>query len=218
VPTIGVLALQGDVREHAHALREAGVDALGVRRPEELERVDGLVIPGGESTTMWKLARTFDLLDPLRKRIRGGMPAYGSCAGMIMLADRIVDGVEGQETIGGIDMTVRRNAFGRQVDSFESRVAFRDGVPGDPYHAIFIRAPWVESVGDGVEVLGVTGSTGEIQPSGVQSGAGDFAGRIVAVRQRRLMATAFHPELTGDFRVHRYFAELVRRAMEQEEE
>lgn len=178
---------------------------LGVRRPEELERVHGLVIPGGESTTMWRLARAFELLDPLRKRIEGGMPAYGSCAGMIMLADRIVDGAQGQETIGGIDMTVRRNAFGRQVDSFESDVTFRDGTDGPPYHAVFIRAPWVESVGDGVGVLGVTET-------------GESAGRIVAVRQGRLMATAFHPELTGDFRVHRYFADLVRRAVEEEEE
>jgi pyridoxal 5'-phosphate synthase pdxT subunit len=205
VPTIGVLALQGDVREHMYALEACGVRTLGIRRPEELERVDGLVIPGGESTTMWRLARAFELLGPLRKRIEGGMPAYGSCAGMIMLADRIVDGVEGQETIGGIDMTVRRNAFGRQVDSFESEVTFRDGTDGTPYHAVFIRAPWVESVGDGVAVLGVTET-------------GESAGRIVAVRQGRLMATAFHPELTGDFRVHRYFADLVRRAVDDEEE
>jgi 5'-phosphate synthase pdxT subunit len=200
VPTIGVLALQGDVREHLRALEVCGVDTLAVRRPAELERVDGLVIPGGESTAMWKLARAFDLLEPLRKRIEGGLPAYGSCAGMIMLANRIVDGIEGQETIGGIDMTVRRNAFGRQVDSFESRVT----LGGDPFEAVFIRAPWVESVGEGVEVLGVAET-------------GDYAGRIVAVRQGRLMATAFHPELTGDVRVHEYFADLVRRAMDQED-
>ena len=200
MPTIGVLALQGDVREHLRALERCGVRTLPVRRPAELERVDGLVIPGGESTTMWKLTRAFDLLEPLRKRIESGMPAYGSCAGMIMLADRIVDGVEGQETIGGIDMTVRRNAFGRQVDSFESRVT----IAGEAYDAIFIRAPWVEGVGDEVEVLGVAET-------------GDYAGRIVAVRQGRLMATAFHPELTGDTRVHEYFADLVRRAMDQED-
>ncbi|GAA2090346.1 pyridoxal 5'-phosphate synthase glutaminase subunit PdxT [Actinomadura alba] len=206
VPTIGVLALQGDVREHMRALGACGVRTLAVRRPAELERVDGLVIPGGESTTMWKLARTFELLDPLRKRIEGGMPAYGSCAGMIMLADRILDGVEGQETIGGIDMLVRRNAFGRQVDSFESDVTLGGletlGGPGAaepaaPLRAVFIRAPWVESVGADVEVLG-------------RAETGFAAGRIVAVRQGRLMATAFHPELTGDFRVHRYFADLVR--------
>ncbi|MBO2452758.1 pyridoxal 5'-phosphate synthase glutaminase subunit PdxT [Actinomadura barringtoniae] len=204
MPEIGVLALQGDVREHVLALEEAGARTLAVRRPEELERVDALVIPGGESTTMWKLARAFDLLDPLRKRIEAGMPAYGSCAGMIMLADRIQDGMEGQETIGGIDMTVRRNAFGRQVDSFESDVRL-DGMDDDaPYHAVFIRAPWVERVGDDVRVLG-------------RAETGTNAGRIVAVRQGRLMATAFHPELTGDHRVHHYFADLVRRAMEQED-
>ncbi|MFG2006984.1 pyridoxal 5'-phosphate synthase glutaminase subunit PdxT [Spirillospora sp. NPDC048911] len=203
VPEIGVLALQGDVREHARALEAAGARTLPVRRPEELERVDALVLPGGESTTMWKLARAFDLLDPLRKRIEAGMPAYGSCAGMIMLADRIRDGIEGQETLGGIDMTVRRNAFGRQVDSFESDVRL-DGMGDAPYHAVFIRAPWVETVGSGVRVLG-------------RAESGSNAGRIVAVRQGRLMATAFHPELTGDYRVHHYFADLVRRATEQED-
>jgi 5'-phosphate synthase pdxT subunit len=215
MPTIGVLALQGDVREHLHALRTSGAATFTVRRPQELERADALVIPGGESTTMWKLARTFDLLDPLRKRIEAGMPAYGSCAGMIMLADRIADGATGQETIGGIDMLVRRNAFGRQVDSFESDVhltglhadmdtGMGDTPSGAPFRAVFIRAPWVEAVGDDVRVLGRTES-------------GDSAGRIVAVRQGRLMATAFHPELTGDYRVHRYFVDLVRRAMEQED-
>ncbi|MCW2918380.1 MAG: glutamine amidotransferase [Actinomycetia bacterium] len=192
MPTIGVLALQGDVREHLHALEACGASTLAVRRPEELERADALVLPGGESTTMWKLARTFELLDPLRKRIEAGMPAYGSCAGMIMLADRVLGGVAGQETIGGLDMLVRRNAFGRQVDSFESEV----NLLGAPYHAVFIRAPWVEAIGDEVEVLGRVES-------------GEAAGRIVAVRQGPLMATAFHPELTGDFRVHRYFVDLV---------
>ena len=152
VPTIGVLALQGDVREHRRVLESCGAGTAVVRRPEELDRVDALVIPGGESTTMWRLARTFDLFDPLRKRIEQGMPAYGSCAGMIMLADRIVDGAAGQETIGGIDMLVRRNAFGRQVDSFESDVEMT-GLDV-PFHAVFIRAPWVESVGDGAEALG----------------------------------------------------------------
>ncbi|MEV5575870.1 pyridoxal 5'-phosphate synthase glutaminase subunit PdxT [Spirillospora sp. NPDC052269] len=201
-PTIGVLALQGDVLEHARALEGAGARTLTVRRPEELERVDGLVVPGGESTTMWKLARAFDLLEPLRKRIEAGMPAYGSCAGMIMLADRIEGGVEGQETVGGIDMTVRRNAFGRQVDSFEAPVRL-DGMEDTPFHAVFIRAPWVEGVGDAVQVLG-------------RAESGPNVGRIVAVRQGRLMATSFHPELTGDHRVHHYFAELVRRAMEED--
>ncbi|GAA1644687.1 pyridoxal 5'-phosphate synthase glutaminase subunit PdxT [Nonomuraea sp. NPDC048882] len=190
MPTIGVLALQGDVREHARMLQEAGATAVAVRRPAELDAVDGLVIPGGESTTMWKLAETFDLLDPLRMRIKEGLPAYGSCAGMIMLADRIEDGVAGQQTIGGIDMVVRRNAFGRQVDSFESDLTFA----GQRVHAVFIRAPWVESVGADVDVLG-------------RAEPGD---RIVAVRQGPLLATSFHPELTGDVRVHRYFVDMVR--------
>jgi 5'-phosphate synthase pdxT subunit len=190
VPTIGVLALQGSVREHVRMLQEAGASAIAVRRPAELDTVDGLVIPGGESTTMWKLADTFDLLEPLRMRIKDGMPAYGSCAGMIMLADRIEDGAEGQQTIGGIDMVVRRNAFGRQIDSFESDLDFA----GERVHAIFIRAPWVESVGTDVEVLGIA------EP-------GD---RIVAVRQGPLLATSFHPELTGDTRVHRYFVDMLR--------
>ncbi|GAA3563033.1 pyridoxal 5'-phosphate synthase glutaminase subunit PdxT [Nonomuraea rosea] len=190
MPTIGVLALQGDVREHVRMLQEAGASAAAVRRPAELDAVDGLVIPGGESTTMWKLAETFDMLQPLRMRIKEGMPAYGSCAGMIMLADRIEDGAAGQQTIGGIDMVVRRNAFGRQVDSFESDLDFA----GDRVHAVFIRAPWVESVGGDVEVLG------RCEP-------GD---RIVAVRQGPLLATSFHPELTGDTRVHRYFVDMLR--------
>ncbi|MEW1847730.1 pyridoxal 5'-phosphate synthase glutaminase subunit PdxT [Nonomuraea angiospora] len=190
MPTIGVLALQGDVREHARMLQEAGASATAVRRPAELDAVDGLVIPGGESTTMWKLAETFDMLEPLRLRIKEGMPAYGSCAGMIMLADRIEDGIAGQQTIGGIDMVVRRNAFGRQVDSFESDLDFA----GERVHAVFIRAPWVESLGGDVEVLG------RCEP-------GD---RIVAVRQGPLLATSFHPELTGDTRVHRYFVDMVR--------
>ncbi|MEV0352730.1 pyridoxal 5'-phosphate synthase glutaminase subunit PdxT [Nonomuraea sp. NPDC050680] len=190
MPTIGVLALQGSVREHVRMLQEAGASAIAVRRPAELDTVDGLVIPGGESTTMWKLADTFDLLEPLRMRIKDGMPAYGSCAGMIMLADRIEDGAEGQQTIGGIDMVVRRNAFGRQIDSFESDLDFA----GERVHAIFIRAPWVESLGRDVEVLGIA------EP-------GD---RIVAVRQGPLLATSFHPELTGDTRVHRYFVDMLR--------
>ncbi|TMR24556.1 pyridoxal 5'-phosphate synthase glutaminase subunit PdxT [Nonomuraea turkmeniaca] len=190
MPTIGVLALQGDVREHVRMLQEAGATAHAVRRPAELDAVDALVIPGGESTTMWKLAETFDMLQPLRMRVKEGMPAYGSCAGMIMLADRIEDGIAGQQTIGGIDMVVRRNAFGRQVDSFESDLDFAGG----RVHAVFIRAPWVESLGADVEVLG------RCEP-------GD---RIVAVRQGPLLATSFHPELTGDARVHRYFVDMVR--------
>ncbi|MGV9307656.1 pyridoxal 5'-phosphate synthase glutaminase subunit PdxT [Nonomuraea sp. NPDC003727] len=171
-------------------LEEAGAEATAVRRIAELEAVDGLVIPGGESTTMWKLAEIFELLEPLRLRVKEGMPAYGSCAGMIMLADRIQDGIEGQQTIGGIDMVVRRNAFGRQVDSFEADLSFAGG----PVHAVFIRAPWVESVGSDVEVL-ATAPPGD---------------RIVAVRQGPLLATSFHPELTGDTRVHEYFVNMVR--------
>ncbi|MFC4533442.1 pyridoxal 5'-phosphate synthase glutaminase subunit PdxT [Sphaerisporangium dianthi] len=190
-PKIGVLALQGDVREHVRALETAGARAVTVRRPAELEAVDALVVPGGESTTMWKLAEAFELLEPLRMRIKSGMPTYGSCAGMIMLADRIEGGIEGQQTIGGIDMVVRRNAFGRQVDSFEASLDFAGrGL----MRAVFIRAPWVESVGADVEVLGLA------EP-------GD---RIVAVRQGPLLATSFHPELTGDTRVHSYFVEMVR--------
>jgi 5'-phosphate synthase pdxT subunit len=195
---IGVLALQGDVREHLSALAESDVLARPVRRPEELDAVDALVIPGGESTTMSNLAITFGLLDPIRKRIADGMPVYGSCAGMIMLATTVLDGRPDQESFAGIDMTVRRNAFGRQVDSFEAEVAI-DDIAGDDFHAVFIRAPWVEEVGAEVRVLGRVTS-------------GPAAGRIVAVRQGNLLATAFHPELTGDLRVHRYFVELVRRA------
>ncbi|GAB2853911.1 pyridoxal 5'-phosphate synthase glutaminase subunit PdxT [Actinocorallia aurea] len=216
---IGVLALQGDVREHARALELCGATAVGVRRAEELERVDGLVIPGGESTAMWKLMRAFDLLEPLRKRIEAGLPAYGSCAGMIMLADRIVDGAAGQETIGGIDMTVRRNAFGRQVDSYESTIEF----DGSPLDAVFIRAPWVESVGAGVEVLGrveiPAGSRQEAQQEAQEGSESRQEGpdhRIVAVRQGSLMATAYHPELARDPIVHRYFTELVLQSKNEE--
>jgi 5'-phosphate synthase pdxT subunit len=195
---IGVLALQGDVREHLSALAESDVLARPVRRPEELADVDALVIPGGESTTISKLAVTFGLLDPIRKRIADGMPVYGSCAGMIMLATTVLDGRPDQESFQGIDMTVRRNAFGRQVDSFEGDVTIDE--VGD-FHAIFIRAPWVEEVGGDVRVLGRVND-------------GPAAGRIVAVRQGNLLATAFHPELTGDLRVHRYFVEMVRQAVD----
>ena len=197
-PVIGVLALQGDVREHLAVLAGLGARPVTVRRPEELAAVDGLVVPGGESTTMVKLADRFGLLEPLRAAVRGGLPAYGSCAGMIMLADRVLDAPADQQTIGGLDVTVRRNAFGRQVDSFESAVELA-GVPGGPLHALFIRAPWVEQAGPGVEVLGR-----------VVGGVAD--GKIVAVRQGRLVATSFHPELTGDTRVHALFVDLVRAA------
>lgn len=195
-PTIGVLALQGDVREHLRVLTEAGVGAVSVRREAELDGVDGLVLPGGESTTMAKLLVAFELLDPLRKRLADGLPAFGTCAGMILLADRVLDGAEGQQTVGGIDMAVRRNAFGRQVESFEGDLDFA-GVPGAPVHAVFIRAPWVEDAGPDVEVL-------------ARVEGGPAAGRIVAVRQGSLMATSFHPEVTGDGRVHELFVRTVR--------
>jgi 5'-phosphate synthase pdxT subunit len=209
---VGVLALQGDVREHLAALAECGVTARPVRRPSELDDVDALVVPGGESTTISKLAVEFDLADPIRKRVSGGMPAYGSCAGMIMLAAEVLDGRPDQQSFGAIDMTVRRNAFGRQVDSFEAPVPLA-GVPGEPFHAVFIRAPWVERVGSGVEVLGrVPG----VDVPGVDVPGVDAPGdRIVAVRQGNLLATAFHPELAGDLRVHRLFVDLAREAQTQ---
>jgi 5'-phosphate synthase pdxT subunit len=200
-PTIGVFALQGDVREHLRALATLDVPAVPVRRPAELASVDALVLPGGESTTMAKLARTFDLFEPLRQRIKEGLPVLGTCAGMIMLADRIEDGAQGQETLGGLDVTVRRNAFGRQVDSFEGNVAF-NGFDAT-VHAVFIRAPWVEQTGPQVEVLARI----EERPE-----AGAAAGRIVAVRQGPLMATSFHPEVADDLRIHRYFLDLVNQA------
>ena len=193
-PTVGVFALQGDVREHLQVLRGLGVRAVGVRRPSELAACDALVLPGGESTTMAKLARTFELFEPIRARLADGMPALGTCAGMILLADRIEDGAPGQETFGGLDVTVRRNAFGRQVDSFEGDLDFA-GLD-DPVHAVFIRAPWVEEAGDDVEVL-------------ARVADGEAAGRIVAVRQRHLLATSFHPEWGGDDRVHRLLVDLI---------
>jgi 5'-phosphate synthase pdxT subunit len=193
-PTVGVLALQGDVREHLRTLTDLGVEVIAVRRPAELELCDGLIIPGGESTTMFKLARAFELFEPLQKRILGGMPTFGTCAGMIMLADRITDGTSDQQTLGGLDITVRRNAFGRQVDSFEGDLEFA-GLEL-PVHAVFIRAPWVEQAGPEVEVL-------------ARVAGGEAAGRIVAVRQGHLMATSFHPEVGRDGRIHRLFVDLV---------
>ena len=198
-PVIGVFALQGDVREHVRALASLGATTRTVRRPGELEGLAGLVLPGGESTTMYKLATAFELLEPLRAAIAAGLPAFGSCAGMIMLADRIEDGIDGQRTVGGLDIVVRRNAFGRQVDSFEAALDFAE-IDGGPVHAVFIRAPWVESTGEGVEVL-----------ARVEGGPGD--GRVVAVRggaDGQLLATSFHPELTGDARVHELFLRMVK--------
>ena len=196
-PRIGVLAVQGDVREHLTALERSGVVGTRVRRPRELAEVDGLVIPGGESTTIDKLVRAFDLQQPLRERIGAGLPVYGSCAGMILLADRLTDAAPGQQTLGGMDILVRRNAFGRQVDSFEEDLHIRQ-LGGEPVRAVFIRAPWVEEAGESVEVL-------------ARVEHGPAAGRIVAARQRNLLATSFHPEVTGDHRVHQLFADIVRK-------
>jgi 5'-phosphate synthase pdxT subunit len=190
-PTVGVLALQGDVREHLRALGEAGASGVAVRRAGELAGLDGLVLPGGESTTIGRLLRVFDLLEPLRAAVAGGLAVFGSCAGMILLAADVLDGRPDQPLVGGLDVVVRRNAFGRQAQSFELDLEVA-GIPGGPVHAVFIRAPWVEKAGDGVDVLARAGE------------------RIVAVRQDRLLATAFHPELTGDARVHRLFVEMVR--------
>lgn len=184
---IGVLALQGDFREHITATIDCGHSALALRRTEELEEVDAIILPGGESTTIAHLARSYNLLEPIRAKISSGIPVYGSCAGMILLADRIIDGAVGQETFGGINMTVRRNAFGRQVESFEGDLQFA----GKSVRGVFIRAPWVEEVGVGVDVL--------VQKSG----------HPVAVRQGNLFATSFHPELTGDLSVHSYFLEEI---------
>ncbi len=192
-PRVGVLALQGDSREHLAALREVGAAPVPVRRRSELDAVDGLIIPGGESTTMSHLLRELDLLEPLRERLTGGMPAYGACAGMILLASEILDaGARGREAVplSGLDITVRRNAFGRQVDSFEGDLAFA-GLD-EPVHAVFIRAPWVERAGADVQVLARA------------------AGHGVAVRQGSVLATAFHPEVTGDRRIHRLFVDVVR--------
>lgn len=187
---IGVLALQGDVREHLTALAECDVVARPVRRPSEVAEVDALVIPGGESTTMDKLTRAFDLREPLLQRLREGMPAFGSCAGMILLANHLVDAAPGQQTLGGLDITVRRNAFGRQVDSFEEDLHM-SGIDGAPVRAVFIRAPWVERVGPDVQVLARA------------------ADHIVAVRQGSMLATSFHPEMTGDRRIHQLFVDSL---------
>lgn len=192
---IGVLALQGDVREHIQSLSDCGVDALAVKTKKEIENISALVIPGGESTTIVKLAKSFELFDLIKKRIHDGMPTYGSCAGMILLSDVIEDAILGQESFGGLNISVRRNAFGRQVDSFETDIKFK-GITDPPVRAVFIRAPWVESIGDGVEVLAEISDSAGIK-------------RAVAVRKSNLLATSFHPELTGDNRVHRFFVENI---------
>lgn len=195
-PTIGVLAVQGDVREHAAALAQCDADVVLVRRPSELPSLDGIVLPGGESTTIDKLLRAFDLFEPLSSAIEGGLPAYGSCAGMILLADRLVEAHRGQQTLGGIDMVVRRNAFGRQVDSFEVDLDVADEAFTSPLRAVFIRAPWIEELGEGVQTLASVEFDGSQRP--------------VAVRQGNLLATSFHPEVTGDLRVHEMFVRMVR--------
>jgi 5'-phosphate synthase pdxT subunit len=189
---VGVLALQGDVREHIEALSSCGVEALAVRRASEIESIDALVLPGGESTTIAQLAEVFGIFDLIKNKINNGMPVYGSCAGMILLADQILDAKEGQKSFGGLDITVRRNAFGRQVDSFESDISFNDG-SDELIRAVFIRAPWVEKVSDSVKVLA------------------SIDNHPVAVRSNTALATSFHPEITGDLRVHRYFIEQVAR-------
>jgi 5'-phosphate synthase pdxT subunit len=195
---VGVLALQGDVREHFWALEECGVKPVAVRRAHEIEEIDALIIPGGESTTIAHLAQTFGVFDLIAERIRFGLPVYGSCAGMILLAERILDAIEGQRTFGGLNVTVRRNAFGRQVDSFESELHI-EKLPGPTLRAVFIRAPWVEEVGPKVEVLAsVVAPDGRSHP--------------VAVRQGALLATSFHPELTGDNRIHSFFINEVCKA------
>ena len=195
--TIGVLALPGDVAEHARALENSGARVSLVRRQDELARVDGLVIPGGESTTMSKLLVSFDLFDALGERIAAGMPVYGTCAGMIMLASTVLDGRDDQRCFGALDMVVRRNAFGRQIDSYEEDLDV-EGIEEGPFHAVFIRAPWVESVGGGVEVIARAGNRSD--------------GPIVAVRRGAVMATSFHPEVGGDDRMHGLFVDMVARA------
>lgn len=193
-PRVGVLALQGDVREHVALLSELGADAVTVRRPEDLQSVSGLIIPGGESSVMDKLSRLFGLADPLKSAIADGMPVYGTCAGLIMLADRISDGIRGQQTLGGLDVSVQRNAFGSQLESFETEL----DVPTlgtEPVHAVFIRAPIVTDVGANATPLATLAD-----------------GRVVAVEQGNVMGTSFHPEMTGERRFHRYFLDKVQTA------
>lgn len=189
---VGVLALQGDVREHIQSLLVCDVEAVAVRRAEEIESIDALVLPGGESTTIAQLAEVFGIFDLIKNKIKNGMPVYGSCAGMILLAEEILDAKVGQKSFGGLDITVRRNAFGRQVDSFESDIEFNDGSE-QLVRAVFIRAPWVEKVSNEVQVLAAINA------------------HPVAVRSKTALATSFHPELTGDHRIHRYFIEQVAR-------
>lgn len=194
--TVGVLALQGDFREHLAVLQKLGADAIPVRRPADLDRVSGIVIPGGESSVIDKLSRQFGMREPLQERIRAGLPTYGTCAGLIMLAHRILDGIEGQLSLDVLDVDVRRNAFGSQVDSFETHLDVT-GIEGDPMHAVFIRAPIVERLGDDVEVL-------------ARVSGGDAEGRVVAVQSGSILGTSFHPEITDDLRIHERFLALCR--------
>jgi 5'-phosphate synthase pdxT subunit len=187
---VGVLALQGDVREHILALNECGASAQAVKTHEEISAIDALIIPGGESTTISKLSRSFNLFDLISNRISNGMPTYGSCAGLILLANKVEDAIVGQESFGGLDVVARRNAFGRQIDSFEMDLEIK-GISSPKFRAIFIRAPWIESVGPHVEILA------------------QVDGHPVAVRDGHILATSFHPELTGDNRIHRYFLDVV---------
>ena len=189
--TIGVLAFQGDVREHLVALEAAGAKAVEVRTEAQLAAIDGLILPGGESTTISKLARIFDLFDPLKEAVAGGLPTFGTCAGLILLADRILDGIDGQETFGGLDVTVRRNAFGHQTESFETKLSFK-GIDGPDLVAAFIRAPIIEQVGPGADVLATL-------PSGA----------VVGVRQNSILGISFHPEVTDENRVHRFFIDSM---------
>lgn len=219
---VGILALQGDVREHARAMEEGGAEASAVRRPAELAVVDALIIPGGESTTIDKLTRSFGMAGPIKERIAAGMPVFGSCAGMIMLADEIADAAldsDGlpQQSFGGLDITVRRNAFGRQRESFERVLEFPDPAPTDrpglgpdPFTAVFIRAPWAERAGAGVQVLATVHAAAAPDRTGPEGPAPDEAARIVAVRTQHLLATSFHPEVTGERRIHELFLRMIR--------
>ncbi len=205
--TIGVLALQGDVREHAAALADLGESARPVRRPADLDGLAGIVLPGGESTTLSLLLDSSALFEPLAEALGSGLPVFGTCAGMILLSADVLDGRSDQRRFGVIDLTVRRNGYGRQQASFECDLALEaDGVTGDPFHAVFIRAPVVEAYGANVEVLAslpaASGTAGELQP--------------VICRQGPVLVAAFHPELTGDRRLHRLFVDMTKDELAKE--
>ncbi len=187
---IGVLALQGAFREHIMSLEALGAGTVAVRRPEQLDECDGLVVPGGESTAIALLMESYGFYEPIVARHEQGMAVWGTCAGAILMAREVLDGLTGQRSLALMDVAVRRNAYGRQIDSFEADVSF-ERIEGGPFRGVFIRAPWIEQVGEGVDVLA------------------EHDGHIVAARQGDLLATTFHPELTGDPRLHRYFVEKV---------